>query len=359
MATQPIEEVLSELNLSKYLPTFQQEYIQDSSTFSHLTEKDLARLIPPLGPRRKLGKKIDVMLGRDVDRAAEKECLSGHWWMSPFARLQSDDPIKMTQAAADMVVTDGGLRLQKGWVIDEEAEAERAAAAAAAGGEANGAGGDLPWGRGPSGPEFVLKMKGLPFRARFDEIAAFFQWANVTIVPRSAFLEVSPEGKKTGVAYVKLSSEEDQKKALDQLYGERFSDSSDRNINLYKATPEEYREARNAVPKMPAGDSHPISRLLKHRQDSRRAKDYDTADQLRAKVDGLGVTVNEDLRTWTRGEESGAWGNSTPSGGADDSELEGLGDLPAAPEAAASGGQDDAAWDAGAAPAPAGGDADW
>lgn len=351
MAVQPIEDVLSELDLIRYLPTFQQEYIQDSSTFNHLTEKDLARLVPPLGPRRKLGKKIDVMLGRDADRSAEKECLSGHWWMAPFARLQVDDPIKMTQTASEMIVTDGGLRLQKGWVINEAEEAEKAA-----GGEANGGGGD--WGRGPSGPEFVLKMKGLPFRARFDEIAAFFSWSNITIIPKSAFLEVSPDGKKTGVAFVKLSSEADQQKALDQLYGERFSDTSDRNINLYKATPEEYREARNSVPKMPAGDSHPISRLLKHRQDSRRAKDYDTADQLRAKVDGLGVTVNEDLRTWTRGGESGAWGNSTPSGGADESELEALGDAPAAPEPESS---DAAAWDdaAAPAPAPAAADAEW
>jgi len=333
-----VDDILSELGLEKYQAAFQEEYITTADSFEHLTGSDLARLIPPLGPRRKLGHKIDVLLGRDAG-GQEAQCLGGHWWFAPFARLQSDDPIKPVQTEAEMFTTDGGLRLQKGWAITGDEEPAT-----------NGGGGGGDWGASaPSGPEFPLKMKGLPFRARFDEIAAFFQWANVSIIPRSAFLEVSPDGKKTGVAFVKFAAEEDRDKAVSQLYGERFSESSDRTINLYKATVEEYKEAKNAVPKMPNGDSHPISRLMKHRQDSRRAKDYDTADALRQKADSMGVVVNEDLRTWTRGGESGAWGPATPSGGAEDHELEALGAAPE-PEAPADQGGD---WGAPAAEPPA------
>lgn len=337
-----VDDILSELGLGKYQSVFQDEYITTADSFEHLTESDLARLVPPLGPRRKLGHKIDVMLGRDADPEKEAVCLAGHWWFAPFARLQSDDPIKPTQTEGDMITTDGGLRLQKGWVLGPDDEATNGV---------GGGGGGGDWGASASGgAEFALKMKGLPFRARFDEIAAFFQWAEVAIIPRSAFLEVAEDGRKSGNAFVKFAAEADRDKAVSMLFGERFSDSCDRNINLYKATVEEYKESRNAVPKMPNGDSHCISRLMKHRQDSRRAKDYETADALREKVDSMGVIVNEDLRTWTRGGESGAWGPQTPSGGAEDHELEALGEAPEAPAAEApaeTGGQED--WGAPAA----------
>eukprot|EP01062_Namystynia_karyoxenos_P024233 TRINITY_DN19422_c0_g2_i1.p2 TRINITY_DN19422_c0_g2~~TRINITY_DN19422_c0_g2_i1.p2 ORF type:complete len:400 (+),score=118.94 TRINITY_DN19422_c0_g2_i1:67-1200(+) len=64
------------------------------------------------------------------------------------------------------------------------------------------------------GREIVIKLRGCPFRVTEHEIELFLAQGLVTIVRDSIVIQQGPDGRPTGVVFVKVPSEDDAAKAL-------------------------------------------------------------------------------------------------------------------------------------------------
>lgn len=69
----------------------------------------------------------------------------------------------------------------------------------------------------------VLRLEGLPFRIREDEVNTFFEEPGFKVV--ATHLLLNRELRPAGVAYVELESEADASKAAERLNGSSIGDS--------------------------------------------------------------------------------------------------------------------------------------
>ena len=89
---------------------------------------------------------------------------------------------------------------------------------------------------------YCVKMKGLPYRVKYDDIKTFFGTIGVAIVQYSLVLEKNGDGRPSGVGHVKVSSERDQQLAVKKLNHKNIGDFG-RYVWVCGSTQEEYDDA--------------------------------------------------------------------------------------------------------------------
>eukprot|EP01062_Namystynia_karyoxenos_P076339 TRINITY_DN7474_c1_g3_i1.p3 TRINITY_DN7474_c1_g3~~TRINITY_DN7474_c1_g3_i1.p3 ORF type:complete len:336 (+),score=112.49 TRINITY_DN7474_c1_g3_i1:87-1094(+) len=130
-----IEEVLQSLKLERFLPRLAKEDITNLKGLEYATEQDLKAMVPPLGPRRLLGRLID-----EVFRNGQPPELSGNKYSDFFTTPQHNDPITAKPKKSEMV-TVGGQQVRAGWAFTEEDAAVQNWTGTLAGGRGGGGGG--------------------------------------------------------------------------------------------------------------------------------------------------------------------------------------------------------------------------
>eukprot|EP01062_Namystynia_karyoxenos_P032814 TRINITY_DN2416_c1_g1_i1.p2 TRINITY_DN2416_c1_g1~~TRINITY_DN2416_c1_g1_i1.p2 ORF type:complete len:444 (+),score=178.99 TRINITY_DN2416_c1_g1_i1:95-1426(+) len=210
-------------------------------------------------------------------------------------------------------------------------------------GEYMRAGGSDPEGElGGGGTDgWPIKLRGMPFRATFDEVAEFFRWADPTIeiIPGSTVFEKNAEMKKTGVGYVLVNSREEVDRAVEQLDKQPLT-TGGRYVFVNRGRMSDYKAAKNPDFAAMEGDAQEVSIKCKQRQEARKARDFDKADEIRNELQAQGYRLDEGAMSWTGpGNTSGRWGPKTPLSL---DEAAGAADVPAAGAAAAP--ADEGAW---------------
>lgn len=66
--------------------------------------------------------------------------------------------------------------------------------------------------------QVAVKIRGLPYQVRFDEISAKFKDTNY--VSKSVVLGVNPDGRKNGFGAILFNNQSDAENAIDNLNGE-------------------------------------------------------------------------------------------------------------------------------------------
>ena len=165
----------------------------------------------------------------------------------------------------------------------------------------------------------ALKLKGLPYRVKYQDLKAFFQSADLDIVEYSVVLEKNTDGRPSGIGYVKVHNEAAQRAAV-QCLNKKTIPGYERYVWVLPTSEAEYHVASTtwagaviSTPLPPAeGDSQQISRMLKQREECRKLKMYQMADDLRRVLREHNISFDDELRTWTDdGNGSGRWGPST------------------------------------------------
>eukprot|EP00659_Diplonema_papillatum_P008767 gene8767-13581_t len=164
----------------------------------------------------------------------------------------------------------------------------------------------------------AIKLRGLPFRIRYDDIRNFFALAGIDIMQYSVVLEKNADGRPSGVGYVKVATAEEQQQACAQL-NHKHIPGYDRYAWVVESNETEYQAAKNswagtALSDAPSeGDSQSASQKLKEREEYRKLRQYDRADAIREQLREQGITFDDELRTWSdRNGNAGRWGLKTP-----------------------------------------------
>lgn len=66
--------------------------------------------------------------------------------------------------------------------------------------------------------QVAVKIRGLPYKVRFEEVADFFNDFNY--IEKSVVLGVNPDGRKNGFGSILFHSEKDAEGAIQELNGE-------------------------------------------------------------------------------------------------------------------------------------------
>eukprot|EP01061_Rhynchopus_euleeides_P041855 TRINITY_DN73161_c0_g1_i1.p1 TRINITY_DN73161_c0_g1~~TRINITY_DN73161_c0_g1_i1.p1 ORF type:complete len:362 (+),score=138.08 TRINITY_DN73161_c0_g1_i1:58-1086(+) len=165
-----------------------------------------------------------------------------------------------------------------------------------------------------------LKLKGLPYRVKYQDLKTFFQSADIEIVEYSVVLEKNTDGRPSGIGYVKVPTEAAQRTAVHSL-NKKTIPGYDRYVWVLTTSEAEYHTAATtwagaviSTSLPPAeGDGQAISMLLKQREECRKMKMYSVADDIRRMLRDNNVSFDDELRTWTDGKMgSGRWGPATP-----------------------------------------------
>ena len=166
---------------------------------------------------------------------------------------------------------------------------------------------------------YCIKLRGLPFRVRYDNIRNFFALTGIEILQYSVVLEKNADGRPSGVGYVKVATQAEQQLACSQL-NHKHIPGYDRYAWVVESTEAEYLAAANSwagvvLNDTPSdGDSQVTSQKLKEREECRKARNYQLADSIRDALRDEGVTFDDELRTWSDKQgSSGRWGLKTPS----------------------------------------------
>eukprot|EP01064_Diplonema_japonicum_P013529 TRINITY_DN21097_c0_g1_i1.p1 TRINITY_DN21097_c0_g1~~TRINITY_DN21097_c0_g1_i1.p1 ORF type:complete len:479 (+),score=146.36 TRINITY_DN21097_c0_g1_i1:190-1626(+) len=165
---------------------------------------------------------------------------------------------------------------------------------------------------------YCIKLRGLPFRIRYDDIRNFFALAGIEILQYSVVLEKNADGRPSGVGYVKVATPQEQQQACAQL-NHKHIPGYDRYAWVVESSEAEYQAAKNSwagaiLTEGPIeGDALETSQVLKEREECRKLKQYERADIIRETLKGQGITFDDELRTWTdKNGNSGRWGMKTP-----------------------------------------------
>eukprot|EP01063_Lacrimia_lanifica_P036562 TRINITY_DN7291_c0_g2_i1.p1 TRINITY_DN7291_c0_g2~~TRINITY_DN7291_c0_g2_i1.p1 ORF type:complete len:636 (+),score=257.73 TRINITY_DN7291_c0_g2_i1:83-1909(+) len=327
--------------ITRFWPRFVQLGVKDLHSLSKLSQQQLRQVVPPLGPFRHLYAELQkdwhcekcgfVNYARygnaecyrcSSDRTKSRGAVgttTHHTTDEESARIsQMLHEREQTRRAQNFERADAireELRMM-GVVWDDDMKTWRApdgrcgrwgtpSHVAAAAGAAQGG--------------YCIKLRGLPFRVRYDDIRNFFAHSGIEILQYSVVLEKNADGRPSGVGYVKVATLQEQQQACSQLNHKRIP-GYDRYAWVVEATETEYQQANNSWAgailhdSSLDGDALIVSQKLKEREECRKNRNYDMADGIRDALREEGVTFDDELRTWTdKKGNSGRWGAKTPS----------------------------------------------
>ena len=89
---------------------------------------------------------------------------------------------------------------------------------------------------------FCLRMKGLPYRVKYEDIKGFFAAAQIEILQYSLVLEKNADGRPSGVGHVKVPTQQDQMNAVEKLNHKNMG-GFNRYVWVSLSSNEEYNEA--------------------------------------------------------------------------------------------------------------------
>ena len=166
---------------------------------------------------------------------------------------------------------------------------------------------------------YCIKLRGLPFRIRYDDIKNFFALAGIEILQYSVVLEKNADGRPSGVGYVKVATQLEEQIACSQL-NHKHIPGYDRYAWVVESNEVEYQTAKNSWAGIvlndgpSEGDNQVTSQKLKEREECRKLRQYERADSIREDLRDQGVTFDDELRTWSdKLGGSGRWGVRTSS----------------------------------------------
>ena len=67
-----------------------------------------------------------------------------------------------------------------------------------------------------------MKIRGLPYRVRFEEVSDFF--SGMGYLDKSVVLGLNPDGRKNGFGAILFNTEQDASNAINELNGEYLGD---------------------------------------------------------------------------------------------------------------------------------------
>ena len=90
----------------------------------------------------------------------------------------------------------------------------------------------------------ILRLRGIPYSATDTDIQTFFLNNKVSIHPASVHIQMGPDGRPTGCAFVKAFSEEDKNRALELSRDSNRAYMGSRYVEVYRATETELQRAQ-------------------------------------------------------------------------------------------------------------------
>ena len=343
MPSQVMTEFLNSIPgdiVNRFWPRFVQLGVLDLHALSKLSQMQLRQVVPPLGPYRHLYAELQKDWHCEkcgfvnYARYGNADCYrcnhyrtGGKSSTAPLHAANDADSARISAMLAEREQTRRSQDFERadaireqlrmmGVVWDDDMKTWRTSDgrcgrwgtpshAAAAAGAAQGG--------------LCIKLRGLPFRVRYDDIRNFFALAGIDILQYSVVLEKNADGRPSGIGYVKVSTQAEQQLACTQL-NHKHIPGYDRYAWVVESTEAEYQAAANSwagavLNDTPSdGDSLVTSQKLKEREECRKARNYEMADSIRDALRDEGVTFDDELRTWSdKHGNSGRWGLKTPS----------------------------------------------